>query len=270
MEESTTQPWSESELTAAAKSLWEAEATRAAVAPLTESRPLGIADAYRVQLANADKRLATGERLVGYKIGLTSAAARRDLGIDHPDVGHLFASMLVSEEAGIPAGRLIQPLTEAEIAFVFGREISGPGVTWWQAARAIDSVLPALEIVDSRIKDWRIKAADTVADNASSARFVLGSRQLPLHAFDLADEGMALWKNGDVEGTGSGAAVMGNPLEAVAVAINELATLGRSIKAGDVILSGAMSRMLPARPGDWFRAEFRRLGAVSVRFGEER
>lgn len=260
--------WTEAEVRGAADALWAAERERKAIEPLTAARPMGHDVAYRVQMENARRREAAGERLVGFKVGLTSLEAQRQFGIDRPDVGHLFASMLVGEEVLIPAGELLQPRAEAEIGFLLGKELSGPGLTWIDAARAVEAVVATIEIVDSRIRDWRVKAADTIADNASSARFVVGSRLVPLSSIDLSEEGMALWKNGDVESSGSGAAVLGNPLEAVAIAANELASLGRRLRPGDLILSGAMSRMLAARPGDWFRAEFKSLGAVGVRFGK--
>jgi len=250
-----------------ADALWEAETSRTPIAPLTEQfDDLVIEDAYAIQGINVQRRLDAGARAIGRKVGLTSKPMQQLLGVDEPDYGVLLDDMYVEEGDRVDLARLIQPRIEAELAFVLDRDLEGPGVTTANALAAIAGVLPALEIVDSRVVDWRIKLIDTVSDNASCGLLTVGGRLTPVDEVDLRLIGMALSRNGETIDTGAGAAILGNPARCVAWLANKFATFGASLNAGDIILPGAVHRMVPVRPGDVFRAEFARLGAVTVVF----
>ncbi|WP_200761045.1 2-keto-4-pentenoate hydratase [Effusibacillus dendaii] len=244
-----------------------AEETRSGVSPLLELDPqLTTEEAYRVQLVTIERKTATGQRIVGKKIGLTSLAMQTMLGVDQPDYGHLLDGMVVENGSSIPFHRVLQPKVEAEIAFVLKRDLTGPRVTTLDVLQATDYVLPALEIVDSRIKDWKIKLQDTIADNASSGLYVLGGKPVAVDRVDLAQIGMALYKNGELMNTGVGAAALGHPAYCVAWLANKLSEFDIVLKAGEVILSGALSAAVNAEPGDHFQARLAHLGAVSVSF----
>ena len=250
-----------------AEVLERAETTRVAIPPLTETYPgLSTADAYAIQRAWFDARQnRQPQRLVGHKIGLTARAMQEQLGVREPDFGFLLENMLVSDAGTIPRADLLQPRVEPEIAFHLSHDLSGPGVTRADVLRATHEVAPALEIVDSRIANWKIKLQDTIADNGSSARAVVGPA-MPRAQLDLAAVSVALSRNGEVAGRGDGAAVMGHPAEAVAWLANALAEYGETLRAGQVILPGAMCASVFAEAGDEFVAEFAGLGRVSVRF----
>jgi len=258
----------ESTLSALAAALREAESSRVPIGPLTEQHPgLSVADAYRIQQINVGERKAAGGLVRGRKVGLTSVAMQQQLGVDEPDFGALFAEMLVEEGDPVPVGELIQPRIEAEIAFVMEEELKGPGVTATDALRAVAGALPALEIIDSRVADWKIALPDTIADNASSARVVCGGRLTPLTEIeDLRLVGMALSVNGEVASTGAGAAVLGNPIRCVAWLANKLGEFGVPLRAGDLVLAGALHAALPVAAGDSVTAQFAELGAVTTRF----
>lgn len=250
--------------------LAEAYDTAQPVAPLSEREPmLTLEDAYAVQTAVIGERLARGDTAVGHKVGLTSAPMQRMLGVDEPDFGVLLASMAVIDGATVNTARLIQPRAEAEIAFVMARDLGGPGVTAADALAAVAGARAAIEIIDSRVADWRITLADTVADNASSGLFVLGPDLTPVDDLDLTVEGMALYRDGDVLDTGAGAAVLGDPLTCVAWLANTLARFGAGLRAGDVVLAGALHAAVPVAAGDVLRARFTHLGAVEVRFAND-
>jgi 2-oxopent-4-enoate hydratase len=250
-----------------ADELWQADRTASPVQPLTERHPeLGIEDAYAIQTINTERRLAAGSRIIGRKIGLTSRPMQQMLGVDEPDYGVLLDDMVVEDGEEIPLSRLVQPRVEAELAFVMERDLAGPGVTTAHALAAIAGALPAVEVVDSRVADWKIKLVDTVADNASSGLMVLGGRLRPVADLDLRLLGVVVTRRGELLDTGAGAAALGNPARCVAWLANKLASFGASLRAGDVVLPGAVHRMVPVRPGDVFRAEFAHLGAVTVRF----
>lgn len=254
-------------LTGVAAALWDAEKSRQPIAPLTETYPgFGEAEAYNVQDLVAAHHMNLGAKHVGYKIGLTSKEAQKHFNVFEPDYGHLFDSMIVDDDATIKMSDLIQAKIEGEIAFVLGKDLGGPGVTIAEAMRAVDFVTASLEIVDSRIKDWKIRAADTIADNGSSSRFVLSGKKTRLDEVDLPYCGMALWKNGEVELTAAGSAVMGNPLHAVVFLANLLGHHGKKLEAGQVILSGSLGGMVKVAAGDWYRCEILRLGKCGVRF----
>jgi 2-oxopent-4-enoate hydratase len=254
-------------LGALADDLWAAEHTRQPIEPLTATRPeLTVDEAYAIQELNTERKLGEGRILRGRKIGLTSHAMQTLLGVDEPDFGALLDDMFVEDGDAIPAGTLIQPKAEAEVAFVLGADLAGPGVTTTHALRAIDAAMASIEIVDSRIADWRIGLADTVADNASSGRVVLGTRLVPPAELDLRLVGMAIWRNGELADTGAGAAALGHPARCVAWLANTLGTLGSGLRAGDVVMSGALHRAFEVGSGDDVRAELAGLGGVSVRF----
>jgi 2-oxopent-4-enoate hydratase len=237
------------------------------IAPLTERHPdLVLADAYAIQTINIDRRVAEGQRVIGRKVGLTSKPMQKLLGVDEPDFGVLTETMVVEDGDEVDLATLVQPRVEAEMAFVMGRDLAGPGVTTGTALAAIAGVLPAIEIVDSRVADWKIKLVDTVADNASSGLLVVGGRMLPVNDLDLRTLGVVVSRHGEVIDTGAGAAALGNPARCVAWLANKLGSLGDGLKAGDIVLPGAVHKMVSVASGDVFRADFAHLGPVTVRF----
>lgn len=247
--------------------LYNALVHREPVAPLSERYPeLSIEDAYRIQLHMIGRRLALGERVVGKKIGLTSVAVQTMLGVNEPDFGHLTSSMAYNSGDTVPVSKMIAPRAEGEIAFVLKRDLSGPGVTNLDVLAATECVLPCFEIVDSRVRDWKIRIQDTVADNASSAAFVLGHAPVNPYQVDFITCGMVVEKNGAIVGTGAGAAALGSPVTAVAWLANTLGRLDLGLKAGEVILSGALSALVPVQAGDEMRVRIGGVGSVGVRF----
>lgn len=252
---------------ALAGELARAERERVAVPPLTERGPqLTVADAYAIQQHNTDARIAAGDPLVGRKIGLTSGPMQRLLGVDEPDFGALFESMRVEDGDALPVDELLQPKVEAELAFVMADDLRGPGVDALAVQRAVAGVAPAIEIIDSRVADWRISLVDTVADNGSSGRFVVAGALTPLAGLDLRLLGCMLTCGGVLADTGAGAAALGNPLRCVAWLANKLGEFGQGLRAGEVVLSGALHAAVGVRAGQTVRAEFARLGSVSVHF----
>jgi 2-keto-4-pentenoate hydratase len=249
-----------------AAQLDRAERDRVAIDPPAASSEMTLADAYRIQMINVDRRVASGRRIVGRKIGLTSVAMQKMLGVSEPDFGHLFDEMLLANDAECRAETLMLPRVEPEIAFVLARELRGPGVTRQDVLLAADYVTPALEIIDTRIRDWKITLADTIADNASSARVVLGDRRTKPSTLDLAAVAMTLQKNSAVVENGVGSAVLGHPAEPVAWLANKLAEFGQTLAAGSVIIPGALCRAVDVGTGDSVIANFEGLGSVTVRF----
>lgn len=247
--------------------LYQALRQAEAIEPLTTRHPqLTIEDAYGIQQQLIARRLDDGERIVGKKIGVTSVAVMNLLGVDQPDFGILTDAMVYNSSEAIAASALIQPKAEGEIAFVLKHDLSGPGVTVAEVLRATEGVMACFEIVDSRIRDWKIKIQDTVADNASCGVFVLSDRLVPVAEVDLSLCGMVLEKNGEIVATGAGAASMGSPAVAVAWLANTLGRLGMSLKAGEVILSGSLGPMIPVTAGDNLRVSIGGIGSCSVRF----
>ena len=235
--------------------------------PLSSRHPdITIEDAYAIQQRLIARRLGAGERVVGKKIGVTSQAVMNMLGVFQPDFGILLDGMVYNEGQPIEARTLIQPKAEGEIAFVLKKDLMGPGVTAADVMAATEGVMACFEIVDSRIRDWKIQIQDTVADNASCGVFVLGDRAVDPRHIDLSTCGMVLEKNGEIIGTGAGAAALGSPVNAVTWLVNTLGQLGIGMKAGEVILSGALAAMSPAKAGDNFRVSIGGLGSCSVRF----
>jgi 2-keto-4-pentenoate hydratase len=228
-----------------------------------------IAAAYAVQEEITTQRIAQGARLVGRKIGLTASSVQAQLGVDQPDYGMLFDDMDVPNGGIIAPGRLIQPRVEAEIAFILGRDLPEDGLTTADIIGAIDWVVPALEIVDSRIADWDIRITDTIADNASSGLFVLGHDARRIDAIDLIGCGMALERNGELASSGAGVACLGSPINAILWLARVMAKAGRPLAAGDVVMSGALGPVVSSKPGDTFEARINGLGAVRITFGKE-
>ncbi|MCA8889619.1 MAG: 2-keto-4-pentenoate hydratase [Parvularculaceae bacterium] len=220
--------------------------------------------AYAVQQINIQRWLEAGRRIVGRKIGLTSAAVQQQLGVNQPDFGVLFADMEFSDGAELPFLAMHQPKAEAEIALVLGRDVDEADVTYSELVGAIDYIVPAVEIVGSRIKNWDIKFVDTVADNASSGLYVLGSPKRQLDGLDLALAGMVLSVNGRPVSYGAGAACLGHPLSAALWLARTCAELGAGLKAGDVVLTGALGPMAPVAPGDAIEAKISEIGSVRL------
>lgn len=235
--------------------------------PIRHADPLAtIDDAYMIQAINRDYWRETGRRIVGSKIGLTSEAVQRQLGVDTPDFGFLFADMQLEDGNTVPDGRLLQPRVEAEIAFRLNRDITGTDFQISTLMDAIQYAAPALEIVDSRIADWDINMVDTISDNASSGMFVLGMPICDVRNIDLARCSMRMEKNGVLVSEGSGAACLGNPLNALRWLALKRALSGDPLKAGDIVLSGALGPMIAANPGDSFSADIESIGSINIRF----
>lgn len=234
------------------------------VAPLRDGlEPTDVDGAYAVQAINTGYWLQSGRRIVGRKIGLTAKAVQAQLGVDQPDFGVLFDDMCVADGATLAMSRTLQPKAEAEIAFVLAKDLSDPDTTREAVAAAVAYVSPAIEIVDSRIADWKITFADTVADNGSSAFFVLGREQKPIAGLDLFTCGMALELNGEVASIGAGAACLGHPLNAALWLAQTLARRGDPLRAGDIVLTGALGPMVSIKSGDRITAHIGGLGSVS-------
>ncbi len=246
-----------------------AYSSRQPVEPLTGTyEGLTPEDAYEIQLLQVAHWLAAGARVAGHKVGLTSAAMQRQFGVDRPDYGHLLDRMFWPEHEPIPISRFLQPRVEPETAFVLARALRGPGVTAADAIAAVGFVLPALELIDSRIRDWKIGLVDTIADNASSGGVVLGSTPVPLSAVDLRLAGCNLHKNGELAGTGAGGAVLGSPLTALVWLANTVGARGVVLEEGQVILPGSVTASVPVGAGDAVTATFAGLGSVTARFGD--
>jgi 2-keto-4-pentenoate hydratase len=245
--------------------LLEARATRVAIAPLTDAHPkLSIADAYAIAKHGVEVDVSAGARVVGQKIGLTAVAVQEQLGVDSPDYGTLLSTMEIEDGGTLRLDEYVAPRVELEIAFRLGKSIRGPGVTAEDVRAATASVHPAIEVVDSRISDWRIKLADTVADRASSAAFVVGSQSLAVDQIDLTDIAVELRRNGEVVESGSSRAVLGDPAVAVVWLANALGELGETLDAGAIVLSGACTRMVTIAPGDEYTATYGDLGELSL------
>jgi 2-oxopent-4-enoate/cis-2-oxohex-4-enoate hydratase len=252
---------------ALADTLYRALREGSTVSPLTEDHPgLSIEDAYAIQQRLLALRVRDGEKIIGKKIGVTSRAVMDMLGVAQPDFGLLTDAMVYSSGDAIPMSRLIQPKAEGEIAFVLKHDLMGPGVTAADVLRATEGVMACFEIVDSRIKDWKIRIQDTVADNASCGVFVLGSSLVDARSLDLVTCGMVLEKNGEVAVTGAGAATMNSPVNAVVWLANTLGRLGMGLKAGEIVLSGALGAMVPVKAGDNLRMTISGIGSCAVRF----
>ena len=249
--------------------LWQAEAARTPIEPITDLRPeLTLADAYAIQAYNVRRRTGEGRRVRGRRLGRTNQPRQQVLGVDEPDFGVLLDDMFVDEGEEIRVEELVQPRVVATMAFVMGSDLAGPGLTVADALTAVVGVLPAIEVVDSRIADWRVQLVDTVADNASAGRVVLGGRITPVTAVDLRLVGLLVHRNGIPIESAAGAAALGSPARCIAWAAGELGSSGRGLARGDIVLAGPLHRLIPVRPGDHFQAEFAHLGSVTAQFGD--
>lgn len=254
----------------AAEALRKAASSGEAIAPLRESFPdFGPSEAYAVQEINTQRKLQAGGRLVGRKIGLTAKSVQKQLGVDQPDYGMLFTDMAIADGEPVQWSTLMQPKVEAEVALVMERDLLEPGITMAQLMRGVAFALPAIEIVGSRISNWNIRFVDTVADNASSGAFVLGNTPVRLDGLDLRLAGMVMERAGEQVSLGAGAACLGHPLNAALWLANKMAELGRGLRAGDVVLTGALGPMVPVNPGDVFEARIQGLGSVRAVFEEQ-
>ncbi|GAA3311564.1 2-keto-4-pentenoate hydratase [Nonomuraea dietziae] len=251
--------------TQAADRLLEAVRTGKPCAPVRDLVATA-GEGYAVQEINTRRALEEGRRLVGRKIGLTNLAVQKQLGVDSPDFGMLFADMAYLDGLPVPYERFLQPRAEAEVALVLGRDLVGGPFTVAEVIRAVDFALPAIEIVDSRVADWDITLADTIADNASSGAFVLGNTPVGLRGLDLRLAGMTMTRRGQEVSTGAGAACMGHPLNAAVWLADTLGAGDHPLRAGDVVLTGALGPVVPVEAGDAFEAVIDGLGSVRAVF----
>ncbi|MFO1305507.1 MAG: fumarylacetoacetate hydrolase family protein [Burkholderiales bacterium] len=247
--------------------LREAQATGVPIPPVRDAlAPGGLDAAYAVQDTNTRHALAAGQKLVGRKIGLTSKAVQVQIGVDSPDFGMLFDGMRIPHGGDIARGRAMQPKVEAEIAFVLERDLDGGDLSFGAVASSVAYAVPAIEVVASRIENWNIRLLDTVADNASSGLFVLGEVPRKLDGLDLTGCGMTMTRRGEIVSTGRGDACLGHPLEAALWLARTMVRVGRPLRAGDIIMSGALGPMVAVAPGDRFEARIEGLGGVAVAF----
>ncbi|PHQ25842.1 2-oxopent-4-enoate hydratase [Marinobacter guineae] len=248
--------------------LYQAMLSREAVEPLTSrGEDISIDDAYHISLRMLERRLADGASIIGKKIGVTSKAVQNMLNVHQPDFGYLTDDMVFNSGEVMPiSDRLIAPRAEGEIAFILKKDLIGPGITNADVLAATECVMPCFEIVDSRIRDWKIAIQDTVADNASCGLFVLGDQAVSPRKVDLVTCGMVVEKNGSVLSAGAGAAALGSPVNCVTWLANTLGEFGIALKAGEVILSGSLVPLEPVKAGDSMRVDIGGIGSASVRF----
>ncbi len=251
----------------AAQMLWDADVSGQPIAPIRDllGTSTDIDAGYAIQQINTDRKVAGGRRISGRKIGVTSKAVQEQIGVDQPDFGTLFADTEYGDNVDIPAWRLIQPRAEAEVALVVGRDLDNAPHGFAEIIRAIEFALPSIEVVDSRIANWQISIVDTVADNASCGLYVVGSRPVPLSSFDIRTVPMSMSINGEQVSTGSGAACLGNPLHAARWLADVLCERGIPLRAGDVLMTGALGPMKSIAAGDEVTASFGDLGSVTTR-----
>ena len=253
--------------TALAAALADAELTRVPMSPLTAVHPdLDAADAYEIQLINIRRRLGLGAQVVGHKVGLSSKAMQEMMGVDEPDYGHLLADMEVFENAPVRAENYLFPRVEVEVAFILADDLPGVSCTEDDVLAATAAYAPAIELIDSRITDWKIALCDTIADNASSAGFILGSERVSPKDIDITAIDAVLTCNGNIVAEGRSDAVLGNPVTAVAWLARKVESFGVRLEAGDIVLPGAFMRAIDAPPGSDFVAEFTGLGSVHLSF----
>ena len=250
-----------------ADALYQAEAGRYQIDMITaQYSDMTVEDAYHIQLIKVQRKISAGEKIIGMKIGLTSKAMQNLLGVGEPDYGHLTDRMLLLEGETCPCAELLQPKVEGELSFCLKKTLKGPGVTIADVYNATAWGVPSIEIVDSRIKNWTIKLPDTVADNGSSARFVLGSGMTPIDRINMRLIGMTMEKNGELVNSGAGAEVLGNPAASVAWLANKISAFGIELKEGSIVMAGALPAAQPAHPGDSYTVSFDRLGSVTAKF----
>ena len=251
----------------AAEVLRTAEETAVPVAPLVQTFPgIDVVDAYEIQLLNIRRRLDAGMTVYGHKVGLSSKAMQEMMGVDEPDYGHLLADMVLTEDTPVQASRYLQPRVEVEVGFVLGEDLPGEGCTVEDVLRCTAAVVPSIELIDSRIADWKIGLADTIADNASSAGVVLGKQRRKPDEIDVKAIDAVLCKNGEQVAQGRSDAVLGDPTTAVAWLARKVASFGVRLEAGHVVLPGSCTRAYDVAAGDTVTAEFTGLGSVTLTF----
>ncbi|MBW0275865.1 2-keto-4-pentenoate hydratase [Nocardia sp. MH4] len=250
-----------------AAELARAELDRVAVSPIADRYPsIDVVDAYEIQLLNIRRRLDDGATIVGHKVGLSSKAMQEMMGVDEPDYGHLLAEMEVFEDVPVDTSKYLLPRVEVEVGFVLGADLPGEDCTEADVLAATVAYAPSIELIDSRITDWRIGLCDTISDNASSAGYVLGKERVAPGDIDIAAIDAVLTRNGEVIAEGRSDAVLGDPVIAVAWLARKVAGFGVRLKAGDIVLPGSCTRAIDARPGDDFLATFTGLGSVRLSF----
>ena len=250
-----------------AADLAQAERSREPIAPLTVAYPdIDVVDAYEIQLINIRQRVAEGARVLGHKVGLSSKAMQQMMGVDEPDYGHLLDEMQVFEDTPVKADKYLYPRVEVEVGFILSDDLPGAGCTEDDVLAGTEALVPAIELIDTRITDWKIALCDTIADNASSAGFVLGqARVLPADVDVKAIEAV-LTRNGEVIAQGRSDAVLGNPVTAVAWLSRKVEGFGVRLRKGDIVLPGSCTRAIDARASDEFVADFTGLGSVRLSF----
>ncbi|OHV06142.1 2-keto-4-pentenoate hydratase [Mycobacterium talmoniae] len=250
-----------------AADLAQAERSQVPISPLTTAYPdIDVVDAYEIQLINIRQRVAEGARVVGHKVGLSSLAMQQMMGVDEPDYGHLLDEMEVFEHTPVKAAKYLAPRVEVEVGFILAHDLPGAGCTEDDVLAATAAFVPSIELIDTRITDWQIKLCDTIADNASSAGFVLGQARVAPADIDITSIDAVLTKSGEVVAKGRSDAVLGNPVTAVAWLARKVESFGVRLKAGDIVLPGSCTRAIDARPGDDFVADFTGLGSVRLVF----
>jgi 2-keto-4-pentenoate hydratase len=250
-----------------AADLAQAERSREPIAPLTSAHPdIDVVDAYEIQLINIRQRIAEGARILGHKVGLSSKAMQQMMGVDEPDYGHLLDEMQVFEDTPVHAGRYLYPRVEVEVGFILSADLPGAGCTEDDVLAATEALVPSIELIDTRITDWKIALCDTIADNASSAGFVLGKARVSPGDIDVKTIDAVLTRNGEVIAEGRSDAVLGNPVTAVAWLARKVESFGVRLRKGDVVLPGSCTRAIDARAGDEFVADFTGLGSVHLSF----
>ncbi|MBA8959663.1 2-keto-4-pentenoate hydratase [Rhodococcus opacus] len=258
---------SDAQRLSAAHLLRNAEQSRAPIDPLTTVFPgIDVVDAYEIALINIRARRGAGETVCGHKVGLSSEVMQKMMGVDEPDYGHLLSSMVYAEGTPIDTARFCYPRIEVEIGYVLGETLPGEGCTEADVLAATEYIVPSIELIDSRITDWKIGLADTIADNASSAGVILGAGRVEPANVDIGGISAVLYQGEEEIARGEASAVLGNPTKAVAWLARKVASFGVRLEAGHVILPGSCTRAIDARPGDVFRADFSDIGSVSVQF----
>ena len=250
-----------------AADLAQAERSGVPISPLTDGSPdLDVVDAYEIQLINIRQRIAEGARVIGHKVGLSSEAMQKMMNVDEPDYGHLLDEMQVFEETPVRSGRYLYPRVEVEVGFILADDLPGAGCTEDDVLAATAAFAPAIELIDTRIMNWQIKLCDTIADNASSAGWVLGQGRVSPKDIDIKNIDAVLKNNGEVVAEGRSDAVLGNPVTAVAWLARKVEAFGVRLKAGDIVLPGSCTRAIDAPPGSHFVADFSGLGSVRLDF----
>lgn len=251
----------------AADALWVAEQTQVAIPPLVQTYPdIDVVDAYEIQLINIRRRLAAGATVHGHKVGLSSKAMQEMMGVDEPDYGHLLSDMVYSEDSPIDTSRFLLPRVEVEVGFVLGDDLPGEGCTVADVLRCTDFIAPAIELIDSRIEQWKIGLTDTISDNASSCGVILGKERVRPGDLDVTKIDATLDINGERVAEGTSGAVLGDPTIAVAWLANKVASFGVRLEKGHVVLPGSCTRAYDVTPGDDVVATFAGLGSVHLTF----